>query len=176
MIDYDKVSIDYMRDIEENENYEFDIFDLDFMNEKQEKNKDDEDMDKYNRYLGMKKGLLEKNKDKFRSLINRLKQKGYTNIKFISKEEEKETYNDDDIEQGFIKDIVAGYNSSEEIEINNSENEEEKQEEEKQEYELYNMYKDEYKNEELKINEQIERLRNEDVARFLDENKIHKFN
>ena len=66
MIDYDKVSIDYMRDIEENENYVFDIFDFDFMNEKQEKNKDDEDMNKYNRYLGMKKGLLEKNKDKFR--------------------------------------------------------------------------------------------------------------
>ena len=37
------------------------------------------------------------------------------------------------------------------------------------------MYKDEYKNEKLKINEQIERLRNEDVARFLDENKIHNF-
>ena len=45
------------------------------MNEKQEKNKDDEDIDKYDRYLGMKKGLLEKNKDKFKSLINRLKQK-----------------------------------------------------------------------------------------------------
>ena len=27
------------------------------MNEKQEKNKDDEDMDKYNRFVGMKKGL-----------------------------------------------------------------------------------------------------------------------
>ena len=130
------------------------------------KNKDDEDIDKYNRYLGMKKGLLEKNKDKFKSLINRLKQKGYTNIKFISNKEEKESYNNDDIEQGFIIDIVAGYNSSEEIEINNSEIEEEKQE-----YELYNMYKDEYKNEELKINEQIERLRNVDIARFLDENK-----
>ena len=71
----DKISIDYIRDIEEKKNHEFDIFDLDFMNEKQEKNKDDEDIDKYNRYLGMKKGLLEKNKDKFKSLINRLKQK-----------------------------------------------------------------------------------------------------
>ena len=37
------------------------------------------------------------------------------------------------------------------------------------------LYKDEYKNEELKINEQIERLRNKNIARFFDENKIHKF-
>ena len=102
------MSIDYTKDLEENENYIFDLSDFDFMNEKQEKNKDDEDMDKYNRFLGMKKGLLEKYKDKFKSLVNRLKQKGYTNIKFISKEEEKETYNDDDIEIGFIRDIVAG--------------------------------------------------------------------
>ena len=132
-------------------------------------------MDKYNRFMGTKKGLLEKYKDKFRSLINRLKQKGYINIKFISKEEEKENYNDDDIEIGFIRDIVAGYSSSEETEINSSESDEEKKEERKQEYELYNMYRDEYKNEELKIKEQIERLRNEDVARFLDENKMHNF-
>ena len=60
MIDYDKVAIDYIKEIEDNENYEFDIFDLDFMNEKQEKTKDDEDIDKYDRYLGMKKGLLKK--------------------------------------------------------------------------------------------------------------------
>ena len=78
------------------------------------KNKDDEDIDKYDRYLGMKKGLLEKNKDKFKSLINRLKQKGYTNIKFISKKEDKEFYNNDDIKQGIIIDVVAGYDSNEE--------------------------------------------------------------
>ena len=100
----------------------------------------------------MKKGLLEKNKDKFKSLINRLKQKWYTNIKFISKKQEKEFYNNEDIEQGIIMDVVAGYDSNEEIEINNSETEEDKSA-----YELYNIYKDEYKNEELKIKEQIER-------------------
>ena len=33
--------------------------------------------------------------------------------------------------------------------MNNSESDEEKKEEIKQEYELYNMYKDEYKNEQL---------------------------
>ena len=37
MIDYDKVAINYIKEIEENENYEFDIFDLDIINEKQEK-------------------------------------------------------------------------------------------------------------------------------------------
>ena len=37
MIDYDKVSIDYIKDLEEDENYIFDLFDFDFINEKKRK-------------------------------------------------------------------------------------------------------------------------------------------
>ena len=128
--------------------------------------KDDVYYDYYKNFIGQKCAYSQKlNNDKFTSFIKIFKSKGIDNIIFVKKDKQQNEINKLDVIDGVIEDMIKKNKEVEENKLNESSDD-------YCIFELYNLHKDRYKDEKLKINDQIKYLDNENIAKCIDDMRI----